>query len=111
MIRVAAVGDIHVGPDVAGSIRERLATLPDHADLLLVAGDLTRHGTVEEGRIAAGELRDVGVPVITVLGNHDYHSDAEEEITDVLQEAGITVLEGEGTVVECKGRRIGVAGG
>ncbi|GAA4099881.1 MULTISPECIES: metallophosphoesterase family protein [Actinomadura] len=111
MIRVAAVGDLHVGPEVAGSYRERLSALPDQADVLLVAGDLTRHGTVEEGRVAAAELRDAGVPVIAVLGNHDYHSNAENEITAVLRDAGITVLEGEGTVVDCGGVRLGVAGG
>src|SRR5919109_1148374 len=111
MIRVAAVGDLHVGPEVAGSYRERLSALPEQADVLLVAGDLTRHGTVEEGRVAAAELRDAGVPVIAVLGNHDYHSDAQDEIARVLRDDGITVLEGEGTVVDCGGVRLGVAGG
>jgi Icc-related predicted phosphoesterase len=111
VIRVAAVGDLHVGPESAGTCREALASLPDRADVLLVAGDLTRHGTVAEGRVAAGELRDLGVPVITVLGNHDYHSDREAEITGVLQDAGITVLEGDGTVLDLGGERLGVAGG
>ncbi|QXJ23911.1 metallophosphoesterase [Actinomadura graeca] len=111
MIRVAAAGDLHVGPEVAGAYRARLHGLADQADVFLVAGDLTRHGTVEEGRVAAGELRDLGVPVITVLGNHDYHSDAEEEIADVLRDAGVTVLENEGTVLDCGGTRLGVAGG
>ncbi|GAA4628444.1 hypothetical protein GCM10023196_044800 [Actinoallomurus vinaceus] len=72
MIRVAAVGDIHVGEDVRGLYRKRLTGIADDADVLLVAGDLTRHGTAEEGRMAAEELRDIGVPVIAVLGNHDY---------------------------------------
>ncbi|MFB4300621.1 metallophosphoesterase [Actinomadura sp. NTSP31] len=111
MIRVAAAGDLHVGADMAGAYRERLGRLAGHADVFLVAGDLTRHGTVEEGRVAAGELRDLGVPVIAVLGNHDYHSDQEDEITGVLTEAGVTVLEGDGTVVDCDGMRLGVAGG
>jgi Icc-related predicted phosphoesterase len=111
MIRVAAAGDLHVGADMAGVYRGRLGQLARQADVFLVAGDLTRHGTVEEGRVAAGELRDLGVPVIAVLGNHDYHSDSEEEIADVLREAGVTVLEGDGTVVDCDGSRLGVAGG
>ncbi len=65
---------------MAGAYRARLSALADQADVFLVVGDLTRHGTVEEGLVAAGELRDHGVPVIAVLGNHDYHSDAEDEI-------------------------------
>ncbi|WP_141578725.1 metallophosphoesterase [Actinomadura sp. WMMA1423] len=111
MIRVAAAGDLHVGPEVAGTYRERLSALAEQADVFLVAGDLTRHGTVEEGRVAAGELRDLGVPVVAVLGNHDYHSGAEEEIAEVLRDAGVTVLEGDGTVLDCGGARLGVAGG
>ncbi|MQY04510.1 metallophosphoesterase family protein [Actinomadura macrotermitis] len=111
MIRVAAAGDLHLGHKAAGTYRERLGALPEQADVLLVAGDLTRHGTVAEGRVVAGELRDVGVPVIAVLGNHDYHSDEQDGITEVLREAGITVLEGDGTVLECGGIRLGVAGG
>ncbi|MFL6055878.1 MAG: metallophosphoesterase [Actinoallomurus sp.] len=110
MIRVAAVGDIHVGEDVRGLYRKRLTGIADDADVLLVAGDLTQHGTAEEGRMAAEELRDLGVPVITVLGNHDYHSDAETEISQALTDAGITVLEGESAVIDCHGRRLGIAG-
>ncbi|MFA1537787.1 metallophosphoesterase family protein [Actinomadura monticuli] len=112
MIRVAAAGDLHVGPEAAaGTYRARLAALADQADVLLVAGDLTRHGTVEEGLAAAGELRDLGLPVVAVLGNHDYHSDAEDEIGGVLREAGVTVLEGDATVLDCAGTSLGVAGG
>ncbi|MFC4906957.1 metallophosphoesterase family protein [Actinomadura gamaensis] len=111
MIRIAAVGDIHVGPEVAGSYGPRLAGLSEHADVLLVAGDLTRHGTAEEGEVAAAELSHADVPVVAVLGNHDYHSDAEDEITRILRDAGITVLEGTGTIVDCSGVRLGIAGG
>jgi Icc-related predicted phosphoesterase len=111
MIRIAAAGDLHVGADMAGAYRGRLGQLAGQADVFLVAGDLTRHGTVEEGRVAAGELRDLGLPVIAVLGNHDYHSDREDEIADVLRDAGVGVLEGDGTVVECGAARLGVAGG
>ncbi|REE96623.1 metallophosphoesterase family protein [Thermomonospora umbrina] len=111
MIRVAAIADIHVGPETAGSYRKRLIDLADHADVLLVAGDLTRHGTPEEGLVAAGELRDAPVPVVAVLGNHDYHSDAEIEIAAMLGDAGVTVVEGDGAIIDCDGTRLGVAGG
>ncbi|MFS2291825.1 MAG: metallophosphoesterase [Actinomadura sp.] len=108
---MAAVGDLHVGPEMAGTYRRHLTGLADQADVFLVAGDLTRHGTVEEGRVAAGELCDLGVPVAAVLGNHDYHSDAEEEVADVLRDAGVIVLEGDGMVLDCDGTRLGIAGG
>ncbi|MFE9180016.1 metallophosphoesterase [Streptomyces sp. NPDC007126] len=110
MIRVAAVGDIHMGPDSQGLLRPAFETLPDCADLLLLAGDLTRHGTPEEARVVAREVRDLPVPVVAVLGNHDHHDERPEEVTAILREAGVTVLEGEHTVVDCAGGRVGIAG-
>ncbi|MCT4353995.1 metallophosphoesterase [Streptomyces sp. Je 1-79] len=110
VVRVAAVGDIHLGPDSHGLLRPSFETLPDRADLLLLAGDLTRHGTVAEAEVVAGEVRDVGVPVVAVLGNHDHHSDEEAEVSRVLTEAGVSVLDGTTTVLTLHGRRIGVAG-
>ncbi|MFJ9717496.1 metallophosphoesterase [Streptomyces sp. NPDC101213] len=110
MIRVAAVGDIHMGSDSQGLLRPAFETLDQCADLLLLAGDLTRHGTPEEARVVAREVRGLPVPVVAVLGNHDHHDEQPEKVTGILQEAGVTVLEGEGTVVECAGTRVGVAG-
>ncbi|MEX2459144.1 MAG: metallophosphoesterase [Actinomycetota bacterium] len=110
MIRVAAAGDLHFGTDSAGSLREPLADLPSHADILLLAGDLTRRGEPAEARVLADELGGLEIPVVSVLGNHDYESDREEEITKILTEAGVTVLEGESTVVDVHGERLGVAG-
>ncbi len=110
MIRVAAVGDIHMGPDSQGLLRPAFETLPDCADLLLLAGDLTRHGTPEEARVVAREVRDLPVPVVAVLGNHDHHDEQPEKVAALLRDADVTVLEGEGTVVECAGARVGIAG-
>jgi Icc-related predicted phosphoesterase len=110
MIRVAAVGDVHLGRDIAGRHRAGLATIADEADVLLLAGDLTRHGTADEVAIVADEYRDLGVPVVAVLGNHDYNSDQEAEITEILVRAGITVLEGTSVVVRTPGGTLGVAG-
>ncbi|WP_436498814.1 metallophosphoesterase family protein [Actinokineospora sp. HUAS TT18] len=110
MIRIAAVGDVHLDQDTAGRFRPALEELPDRADVLLLAGDLTRHGTVAEAEVVADEFADVGVPVVAVLGNHDYHSDLPGDITKLLTDRGITVLEGQGTVLEIDGKRLGVGG-
>jgi Icc-related predicted phosphoesterase len=110
VIRVAAVGDVHLGGDACGHLRPALEELPQVADVLLLAGDLTRHGTVDEAGCVAAEFRDLGVPVVAVLGNHDYHADQQDEVTKVLVDAGLTVLEGDATVVPVGDRRLGVAG-
>ena len=110
VIRVAAVGDVHLDQDVVGRFRPALEELPEHADVLLLAGDLTRHGSESEARCVAQEFGGLGVPVVSVLGNHDYHCDQVPQVVRVLEDAGITVLEGNGTVLECSGSRLGVAG-
>ncbi len=109
-VRVAAVGDVHMDDDVVGRYRPALEQLPDYADVLLLAGDLTRHGTMSEAQCVVTEFGSLGVPVVAVLGNHDYHSDQVNEITYALGEAGIRVLEGDGVVLNCTNVRLGVAG-
>ncbi|MFL6127806.1 MAG: metallophosphoesterase [Mycobacteriales bacterium] len=110
MIRVAAVGDVHLAADACGHLRPALVELPEVADVLLLAGDLTRHGTVEEAECVAVEFGDLGVPVVAVLGNHDYHCDQQDRVAEVLRGAGLTVLEGDSTVVRTGAERLGVAG-
>jgi len=110
VIRVAAAGDVHVGVDSVGRLRPLLADLHRDADLFLLAGDLTHRGRPEEAKVLAEELDGLGVPVVAVLGNHDYHSDEQDAVTRVLEDAGITVLEGSGVVVRVGDRRVGIAG-
>ncbi|MFD1935832.1 metallophosphoesterase [Nonomuraea mangrovi] len=110
-LRIAAVGDVHLGEDVRGKYRERLDGIERRADVLLLAGDLTRHGTLEEGRLVAQEFRDLPIPVVAVLGNHDYHSDLQYEIAGEMRDRGITVLDDDAAVLTLHGVRLGVAGG
>jgi Icc-related predicted phosphoesterase len=109
-MRIAAVGDVHLGEDSRGSLRPVLENVGEHADILLLAGDLTRHGTPEEAAVVAGEFGGLDVPVVTVLGNHDHHSDAADRVAGLLTDAGITVLEGTSARFTLGGRSLGVAG-
>ncbi|MFB7512313.1 metallophosphoesterase [Streptomyces sp. NPDC056144] len=109
-VRIAAVGDIHLSPECRGLLRPSFETLPMCADVLLLAGDLTRHGTVPEAEVVAAEVADLGVPVVAVLGNHDYHADQEAEVAQVLTDAAVTVLEGDSVVLPVAGHKVGVAG-
>jgi Icc-related predicted phosphoesterase len=110
VIRIAAVGDVHMDADVVGRFRPAMADLAERADLLLLAGDLTRHGTADEAKCVAQEFGGMPVAVVAVLGNHDHHCDQPVELTQILVDAGITVLEGSGTVIHCDGQRVGIAG-
>ena len=104
------MGDIHFGADSARRLRPRLDELEGALDVLLLAGDLTRRGEVAEARVLADELRGLRLPVVAVLGNHDFHLDADLEIRDVLEDAGVRVLEGDTVILEIDGCRLGVAG-
>ena len=111
MFRVAAAGDLHVGVDSEGQLRASLEALADEADVLLLAGDLTKRGELAEAAVLAEELRGVAVPVVAVLGNHDYESDQQGPLTQRLADVGVSVLEGSATVLKVGGGRLGVAGG
>jgi Icc-related predicted phosphoesterase len=110
LVRVAAVGDVHMDVDVLGRFRPALGELGGCADMLLLAGDLTRHGTPEEAKCVATEFAGLDVPVVAVLGNHDHHSDRPQEVTRILSDAGITVLEGETCAIDVDGVRVSIAG-
>ncbi|WP_378730969.1 metallophosphoesterase [Nocardia brasiliensis] len=109
-MRIAAVGDVHLGAESGGQLRPALRELPERADVLLLAGDLTRHGTLDEAQVVATEFADLGVPVVAVLGNHDHHSDLEDDIAKLLTDHGITVLEGTAVTFDIDGQTLGVAG-
>ncbi|MFG2819678.1 metallophosphoesterase [Kitasatospora sp. NPDC048365] len=110
-VRVAAVGDIHLAPDAAGRYRGAFQALGGQADVLLLAGDLTRHGSAEEARTVAAEVAGLPVPVLAVLGNHDHQDGRPDEVAAILRdEGGVGVLEGSAAVLSLAGRRVGVAG-
>src|SRR5688572_15267128 len=99
-VRLAAVGDLHVKKTSQGSLAPLLAPVNQRADALLLCGDLTDYGLPEEAVILAKELSVVRIPIIAVLGNHDYESGQEAEVSRILCEAGIKVLDGEAIEVE-----------
>ena len=110
MIRIAGAGDLHFGIDSAGQFREHVRGLAEQAQALLLAGDLTKRGLPEEAEVLAEELAELPVPIVAVLGNHDFESNQEEQVRKVLEQAGVAVLEGDAIVIEANGSRIGVAG-
>jgi Icc-related predicted phosphoesterase len=110
VIRIAAVGDVHFGPDSGGRLREYQDEITNQADVLLLAGDLTQVGSEEEAAVLAADLENFAIPVIAVLGNHDYHLGKEREIKFILETAGVILLEGDGVEIAIRDTRLGIAG-
>jgi Icc-related predicted phosphoesterase len=94
-VRIAAVGDFHCGEEDAGRYRELFARANDEADVLVLAGDLTRRGTPAEMRVVCGELADVKIPILGVLGNHDHEAGEVAAVTAILRDRGVHLLETE----------------
>jgi Icc-related predicted phosphoesterase len=95
-LRIAAVADIHVKKGGQGSMQHLFAQATESADLLLLCGDLTDYGTIEETKVLAKEITSaLRIPAIGVLGNHDCESGHEREMIEILADAGLTILDGD----------------
>lgn len=110
MVRIAAVGDVHVRAGAAVRLRPKYDRVADAADLLLLAGDLTRSGDLDEAAELCDLFGGLDLPVVAVLGNHDYGRGEEATFTKMLADVGVTVLEGTSTVVDTAGGQVGIAG-
>jgi Icc-related predicted phosphoesterase len=109
-IRIAAAGDVHGDESRRQELAEAFAAAADRADVVLLAGDLTTYGEPDQAAVIADACRTLSVPVIAVLGNHDWHANRCDEIVHMLEEAGITVLNRSWTVCRVHGTEIGIAG-
>jgi Icc-related predicted phosphoesterase len=92
-LRVAAIGDLHVMEDSVAPYRELFTEISGNADVLLLCGDLTNFGKTREAEILAEDIRSATIPVLGVLGNHDYECGQPEEVVRILHEGGMTVLD------------------
>ncbi len=109
-LRIAAAGDIHCSGDRAEAVARAFAALRGTADLVLLAGDLTTHGEPDQAAPLAAACAGLQIPVLAVLGNHDWHADRTDELRAVLANGGITVLDGGARKLNIRGHEVGVAG-
>lgn len=105
-LRIAAVADIHHRRQADASLVPVLTSSLQSIDVLLICGDLTHHGLVEEAVDLAEQLAVLRIPILAVLGNHDYHSDQQEDMKRALKDSPIRILDGD--AVEIRG--VGFAG-
>ncbi len=95
-MRIAAVADLHYSPQTYDKIREQMLRVRDDADVLVLAGDLTNYGRVAEMDSLLTMLVRLRIPIVAVLGNHDYESGQQDELMKVMAAEGIKVLDGSG---------------
>lgn len=109
-LKIAAIGDIHVRETSRGQYQPLFTEISEQADVLLLCGDLTDLGLMPEAETLVKELSSCTIPIIAVLGNHDYESDKQEEILRLLQQHKVNVLHGTEFVFEKEGKKYGFTG-
>jgi Icc-related predicted phosphoesterase len=105
-LRIAAVGDIHCTTKSQGQLKPLFEAASSQADVLLLCGDLTDYGLPEEADVLVAELSTTKIPTLAVFGNHDYESGQQEQVRQILTQAGVKLLDGE----SCEIAGVGFAG-
>jgi len=109
LMKIAAMGDLHVREDNWISYRELFGEISKQADVLVLTGDLTDLGRPREAELLAQDIKACSIPVVGVLGNHDYECGAEEEVAHILRDAGMKLLDGQSVEIDGVGF-VGVKG-
>ena len=99
-MKVACLGDLHVKADRTDTLRDLFAEISKEASALVLCGDLTDTGKRREAELLADDLKACSVPVIGVLGNHDYECGQVEEVRQVIKDAGVRLLDGQSTEID-----------
>jgi uncharacterized protein len=95
-VKIAAIGDIHVKEHMVATYRQLFNEISEKADVLLLCGDLTDLGLPGEAELLVEDLRHCRIPVVGVLGNHDYQSDMEHEVKKILRQLShVSILDQE----------------
>ena len=94
-VRVAAIGDLHIRTTIDSSYVRQLLTIEERADLLIVPGDITNGGRIQEAELAAELFTRIHIPIVGVMGNHDRRTLRRRHFLSILQQAGVRMLDGQ----------------
>lgn len=107
-LRVAAVGDLHVGEASEKPYRDLFEQVHQDADVLCLCGDLVNFGKTREVEILIEDLKLCRIPMVGVLGNHEHECGQPDHVLDMLADAGVHMISA-GSSHEIQG--VGFAGG
>jgi Icc-related predicted phosphoesterase len=110
VIRIAAAGDIHASEATRDRVMSAFETVEQQSDVILLAGDLTTTGEPEQAQVLADACRHLSIPVFAVLGNHDCHAGRGDDVSAVLEEVGVRMLDRSWKACEIAGLQFGVVG-
>ncbi len=109
-IRIAAAGDVHCDETNRDEVERAFAHVDGDVDAILLAGDLTTYGELDQAKLLAEIVRELATPVFAVLGNHDWHCKEVEQLSAALADAGVRMVDRGFAIEDVDGSRLGVAG-
>ena len=109
-IRVAAAGDVHCDETNRDELERAFARVDRDVDAILLAGDLTTYGELDQAELLAEIVRELATPVFAVLGNHDWHCKEVEQLSTALTDVGVRMVDRGFAIEDVDGSRLGVAG-
>ena len=101
---------MHASEATRERVERAFAEVEEQSDVVLLAGDLTTTGEPEQARVLADACRGLSIPVLAVLGNHDFHAGRAGDVRAILEEAGVRVLDRSWRTCEIAGLELGVVG-
>jgi Icc-related predicted phosphoesterase len=100
ILRIAAIADVHARVGDTEILRALAGSAAQDADVLVIGGDLTDLGHLEQAEVLLQALGDCPVPVVVTLGNHDYESGNAAEISCLLAESKVHLLDRSSVVLD-----------
>ncbi len=99
-MRVAATADVHARVGDARRLRTLAEGAARDADVLVIGGDLTDLGRVEQAEVFLEALDACPIPIVATLGNHDHESGSADVLSRLFAGSGIHLLDRSSVVID-----------
>jgi Icc-related predicted phosphoesterase len=94
-MRIAALADLHCNATSHDGFRPLFDEIGQNADVMMLCGDMIDYGLPEEALVLGKQIASLKIPVLAVMGNHEFESGKQDEIKKILADAGAMILDGD----------------
>jgi Icc-related predicted phosphoesterase len=99
-LKIAATADIHARVGDAERLHALVQDAAHDADVLAIGGDLTDLGRLEQVKVLLKVLGTCSMPILVTLGNHDYESGNAAELSRLIGESNVYLLDRSSIVID-----------
>ncbi len=94
-MRIAARADLHCNKNSHDTLRSIFFRISESADVVLLCGDSIDYGCRRSGDFRKSQSPQLKIPILAVLGNHEFESGKQDEVTRIWTDAGVVILDGD----------------